>query len=417
LASTSRIERVSEIRRLCLTGKQVPEALLSPIVETALGEGPEAVESSQLLFTEVVEPLADRFEKTLCDAYAQLFSRVIAQVKPELDSTDLLGRYQRVRHASPFEARGIKPSRVFVLSRVTLGADVAITSILLDAAKRRFPDAEIYLTGNSKSWELFAHDSRIRRLPADYDRQGSLRERIEAGLALRTELSWPDSIVIDPDSRLSQLGLLPICEEKNYFFFESRAYGGDSADSLGRLTRRWAAETFGVVDAQAYIAPDALTARPRQPGIAISLGVGGNPEKRVLDPFESGLLRGLLKTGLAILVDKGAGGEEAERVDQAIAACGAKPGEIETWDGAFAPFAAAIAGSQLYVGYDSAGQHVSAAARTPLVSVFASGPSKRFSQRWRPSGSVGMEIVPASGNPKQVLENTLDAARSLLGSS
>jgi hypothetical protein len=28
---------------------------------------------------------------------------------------------------------------VFVLSRVTLGADVAVTSVLLDAAKRRFP--------------------------------------------------------------------------------------------------------------------------------------------------------------------------------------------------------------------------------------------------------------------------------------
>jgi ADP-heptose:LPS heptosyltransferase len=386
-------------------------------VEAALGEGSEAVESSQLLFTGVVEPLADRFERSLCDAYAQLFSRVIAQVKPEFDSADLLRRYQRVRHTSPFEARGIKPSRIFVLSRVTLGADVAITSILLDAAKRRFPDAEIYLTGTSKSWELFAHDSRIRHLSADYSRRGSLRERIEAGLALREELSCPDSIVIDPDSRLSQLGLLPISEEENYFFFESRAYGGDGADSLGRLTRRWAAETFGVVDAQAYIAPDPFAEGPRQPGIAVSLGVGENLEKRVREPFESGLLRGLLKTELAILVDKGAGGEEAERVDQAIEACGAKPGEIETWEGAFASFAAAIAGSQLYVGYDSAGQHVSAAARTPLVSVFASGPSERFSQRWRPSGSVGMEIVPAHGEPEQVLEITLDAVRRLLAPS
>ena len=31
-------------------------------------------------------------------------------------------------------------ARVIVLSRVTLGADVAVTSVLLDAAKQRFPE-------------------------------------------------------------------------------------------------------------------------------------------------------------------------------------------------------------------------------------------------------------------------------------
>ena len=32
-----------------------------------------------------------------------------------------------------------EPGRVFVLSRVTLGADVAVTSVLLAAAKNAFP--------------------------------------------------------------------------------------------------------------------------------------------------------------------------------------------------------------------------------------------------------------------------------------
>ncbi len=35
-----------------------------------------------------------------------------------------------------------------------------------------------------------------------------------------------DCLVIDPDSRLTQLGLLPVCPEERYRLFESRAYGG-----------------------------------------------------------------------------------------------------------------------------------------------------------------------------------------------
>ena len=47
---------------------------------------------------------------------------------------------------SAFDARASAtsdPQQVFVLSRVTLGADVAVTSIVLDAAKRRFPERAI----------------------------------------------------------------------------------------------------------------------------------------------------------------------------------------------------------------------------------------------------------------------------------
>ena len=56
------------------------------------------------------------------------------------------------------------------------------------------------------------------------------------------------------------------------------------------------------------------------------------------------------------------------------------------WDGSFAGFAQIIAGSSLYVGYDSAGQHVAAACGVELVSIFAGFPTPRMFQRWRPSG-------------------------------
>jgi ADP-heptose:LPS heptosyltransferase len=56
------------------------------------------------------------------------------------------------------------------------------------------------------------------------------------------------------------------------------------------------------------------------------------------------------------------------------------------WEGSFAGFASIVAGSSLYVGYDSAGQHVAAAAGVPLISVFTGFPVSRMFERWRPVG-------------------------------
>jgi ADP-heptose:LPS heptosyltransferase len=90
----------------------------------------------------------------------------------------------------------------------------------------------------------------------------------------------------------------------------------------------------------------------------------------------------LAATGASVLVDKGGSAEERERVERAI-----QPG-MRIHDGAFAPFAAEIARSKLFVGYDSAGGHVASACGVPLISVAAGFASKRAMDRWRPLGTV-----------------------------
>jgi len=331
-------------------------------------------------FRDVVEPLADRFEPALCDEYVRVFAPQIEAACPDLRG--LAERYQRIRHARPIAER---PSRVFVLSRVTIGADVAITSVILDAAKKRWPEAAIVLVGPAKNYELFAADPGIAHRPVHYPRAGTLEER----LAVRSSLTFddPDSIVIDPDSRLTQLGLIPVCPDHRYYFFESRSYGGDSADSLVALTRRWAAEIIGIADARPFIATPPV---PAKPDVTVSLGVGENPAKRLADPFESDLLRLLVSRHSNVLVDSGGGGEEAERVRAAVAASGNR---ARIFTGSFAEFAAHIANSRLYVGYDSAGGHVAAACGTPLVSIFAGFPTERMLQRWRPDGPGSIRLV------------------------
>ena len=263
--------------------------------------------------------------------------------------------------------------------------------MLLDAAKRRFPDTAIYFVGPVKSWELFAGDPRLQHVPVAYGRSASLAGRLAAWPELRQVLSQPDSLVIDPDSRLTQLGLLPVCPEPQYYFFESRAYGGDSDWALPELARRWAAETFGVDDARAYIAVPPVEFR----GTTVSLGVGENPAKRLPDPFETDLLRLLGQRCGPILIDRGGGGEEAARVDKAVAQIvGQVPDlPILKWDGSFAGFASHIARSNLYVGYDSAGAHVAAACGIPLISIFTGEVSERMFQRWRPSGYGPIQVT------------------------
>jgi ADP-heptose:LPS heptosyltransferase len=351
------------------------------------------------LFSVLVEGLSDRFEPALCDIYARLFSQVIAHVTGA-DADTLVSRYQWVRRRRKPMA---DPKRVFVLSRITLGSDVAVTSVLLDAAKRRFPEAKITLAGPRKNYELFANDPRIEHAPVDYGR-GPLRERFAAADELKTLLAEPDSLALDPDSRLTQLGLLPVCPEERYHLFESRAYGAESGKALPELTAEWAAETLGITGAKPYIAVDA--APKRTPYIAVSLGVGENPAKRIADPFEEQLLALLAKTGLSICIDKGAGGAEAERVQRAVERSGAA---VTFWDGSFAGFASLIAGSKLYVGYDSAGQHIAAACRVPLISVFAGFPAPRMFDRWRPVGT-GCEVIRVDRpDPTETIERVREA--------
>jgi ADP-heptose:LPS heptosyltransferase len=290
------------------------------------------------------------------------------------------------------------PRRIYVLSRITLGADIAVTSVLMDAARRRFPNVPIHFVGPRKNFELFAADPQLTHVLLDY-RKGTLLERAAAAHQLAAIV---DDLVIDPDSRLTQLGLLPAGDENRYHLFESRSYGGESHNALPDLAAQWALTTFGVAGAKPYIA---VKSSPND-CIAVSLGVGENPAKRLPDPFELELLKLLAALG-PLVIDRGAGGEERARVERAVAASGVA---ATYWDGSFAGFAAIIAGARLYAGYDSAGQHAAAAAGIPLISVFAGFPVPRMFDRWRPVSPGATVIRCDTPDPQAALAAVRSAA-------
>jgi len=403
LVSISPDELAIELLNQCLRGNAHSPDLLETLVRMALSKDPElARKASHSLFRIVVERLADLFEPCLCDAYAALFCEVIAQAIPELSAEPLLDRYRRVRLPRRFEGATERVRRVYVLSRVTLGADVAITSQALNAAKRRFPGAEIIFAGPRKNYELFDADSRIGLLETGYHREGTLEQRLAVFGKLRDAFGQPGSLVIDLDSRLTQLGMLPLCPDEQYFFFESRSFGGLGSETLSALTSRWLADTFSVERPRPYIS---VRGQGPEAEITVSLGVGENPAKRIGDEFERNLMIELSRLGETVLADRGGSRDEAARVDQAMRSLH----NVRAWTGAFAPFASSIAHSRLYCGYDSAGQHVAAACGTPLLAIFAGHVSARMFHRWRPEGTGPIKVIRADApNSSVVLRQVRD---------
>ncbi|MBI3667301.1 MAG: hypothetical protein HY236_13930 [Acidobacteria bacterium] len=457
-SDTARLGR--EAARACLASEEQFDESARLLCELATLSDPELARGGvEGIFRHAVEGMADAFELRFCDLYIQFFARVIESCRPAawLDQRlrhfglhqeqDLIRRALKLRR--PRRAAG-PVKKILVLSRVTLGAEVAITSVVLARMMRTFPEARLVLLAGPKSAQLFAGEGRLTARPAEYPRGGGLLERLAA---------WPpvvdrvheeieglrpgEYLVADPDSRLTQLGMLPLlADESAYLFFESRSYSKPGIETLSELTAAWANETFGGDPATLHpwvsLPLDAVqfaqfvrAAAPQARWVSVNLGVGDNPAKRIQDPFEQRLLDELLRSGWRIFLDKGEGEEEAERVDRLLsflrdtgwrvaeivesAGLPAADSQVAAWRGSLAGFGALIGVSDLYIGYDSAGQHVAAALGIKTIDIFAGFRWPRMAQRWRPAGTGVVRQIVADTHlakePEKVLAAVLEAAR------
>jgi ADP-heptose:LPS heptosyltransferase len=387
LANTS----ASRLAEIILEGGREPEGLVDAVIEEALASDA----GSAALFRDLVEPLADRFEFRLVNAYVHVFARVIEAALPGLDAATLIERFMRIRRPRKFTGNPESVEAVYVLSRITIGADIAITSRILRAAFVHFPNATVYFVGPRKNFELFEPEIALELVEVPYKRTGTLRERLSVYPVLAEALSRPGALIVDPDSRLSQLGLLPLGEEDNYYFFETRSWWSEEEMPLGEMTERWIEQTFEV---PLHVPIVAVEDRLEGFDVTVSFGVGENPEKAMAWPFEARLLQLLVDRGLSVLVDTGAGGEEAERVHRAIAEVQpSESGSVTPYHGSFKEFASEIHASELYIGYDSAGAHAACALGVPGLLLFRGYPNERFMIRWIPWGDGELEVLDGEG--------------------
>ena len=459
----------------------------------------QAKAATTAIFASLVEKLADAFEPKYVLLYNRLFAQLIhlCRTTPQGEMLDheltrlgisteaaLITRAEQLRHVRRFNRSAVAKEqviRIIILSRVTIGADVAITIVIMRRLKQEFPNAQITLVGNLKAAELFGGDTRISFAGIDYKRGGTLTERLLSWLDVLNRvreisegLTLDEWLIVDPDSRLTQLGLMPLLpieklyQDKDakaqisdkYLFFPSREIGSQAEYSLSELTALWLNAVFGdeeqthpqlslhPADCQAV---KDLIGKIKQgesrPLITINYGVGDNAMKRVSDEFESELVARLLQNGATIILDKGAGAEELERAERVIGIAAERAGQtrkitileaneanlqslsmreeltadILVWSGRIGLLAAMIAESDLYIGYDSAGQHIASALAVPCIDIFAGYSSPRMLKRWRPTGRTASYVIAVDSlndeiDEKAILAQTLERAQPFLAS-
>jgi ADP-heptose:LPS heptosyltransferase len=237
-----------------------------------------------------------------------------------------------------------------------------------------------------------------------------------------------ETILIDPDSRLSQLGVLPLFPEAGYFFFDSRS---DKIFmnklSMPELVNAWLSCLLGEESffyPRVWIDPHALERAQRlthsllQQGaqriVVVNFGYGGNPRKRVGLLFEVQMLLALLKEPhTVVILDRGLGLEEAANTEillKEIQRQGYPVEQSSFGDRTFfskigwgvlgletriGEIASLISCSHEFIGYDSACQHIAAALEIPCITIFAGSNNMRFIRRWSAFGKNSSQIVHA----------------------
>ena len=402
---------------------------------------------TQALFEIIIERLCDDFESLQTETYNRVMTQVITFCRtiPEgsklnnrlekfgiRSADDMLTRINKIRlNGNRLTDKGFI-KKILILSRVTIGADIAITSIIIQHLTELYPETEIVLIGNNKLKEVYGANSNIRIRKISYSRKGGLMPRLSSWHSLleiidqeTSSISGNNIALIDPDSRMSQLGVLPLIPENNYFFFDSRSDTSfNKKMSMVELTNRWLNDITGtrgfkypkiwVPDKYLRTAEDFFK-QLRNSGaeniIVVNFGVGGNLRKSVGKELEKKLLITLLqKPNTVILLDKGFGDQETSYINSLIeeidkqgylirhttfSSNNKKPiswGVIGMESG-IGEIAALIAMSEEFIGYDSACQHISAALETPCLTIFAGSNNMRFIRRWSAHGQNRCSIV------------------------
>ena len=415
---------------------------------TSFGEARFNGAVSSIFFSSIVEALCDDYEDFPFEIYARLMSQVVSYCRDlpagselnehlnrfHLVSADdimkrVCGIHTRIRS---FDVRENAVPKIFILSRITVGADVAIVSVIVQRLARIFPEAQIIILGSLKLKEIFGGNPRLRIRELRYERRGGLLERLASWRSVLDVLAEETAtgrsnttLLVDPDSRISQLGILPLIEGEDYLYFNSHS-SLPSADSscMAELANRWMDKVFGPSDfcyprvwqepgvlVRAMKLKESLLRSGCRRITTVNFGVGGNPRKRLSLAFEKKLICELLKEpDTVVVLDKGFGAEEAansqkiteqlmsegHQVRHAASGCPEPVGfahGILAVECTIGEISALISVSDEFIGYDSACQHIAAALAVPTITIFAGSNNPRFVQRWSACGDTACKIV------------------------
>jgi hypothetical protein len=423
---------------------RVDRTVARKLAELSIGDSDAARSGARSLFVDVVEPLSDAFDPAAAHAYVDLMAEALdvvrrhpagASVDAELSrlglSTGALAaRAHRLLDSYPPPPTA-PPRLAIVLSGVTLGRDVAISTTIMGALLARDPATRVVFVGGPIAAGLVAGNPRIAFEELEYPRTGDLLARLDYWLRLRglvgrltAGLADDEWLLVDADSRLGQLGVLPLAPDDRTRFLPTRTVDLPGRERLAEMAGAWAAALLGdeeparprvwLTDAArgwaAAVRAQLVAHRPRW--AVVHFGVGGKAAKGLGPDFEERLLRRLTADGLGVLLSRGVNEDEVaatlaltERLGADVDLLHLPAGsvldpldaegrrQVVTWQAPTGEMAALVEAADLYVGYDSAGQHVAAAVGTPGVTAFVVEAGERHLRRWSAAGVGPTRVV------------------------
>ena len=197
-----------------------------------------------------------------------------------------------------------------------------MSSPILSCASRAFRDAEIEIVGPRTNCLLIAPLHRMERSVVSYSHDSTLGNQLRAWTRLRAKVAsaiqdfdaghW---LVVDPDSWMTQFGLLPLADDRYCRYFDSRSYAEQSKATLAELANDWANQWFfwGGVEVLPYVVrgdgPESgsfyLSTKSQGKLAGVSFSTDGRQQVRLADDFEDRLLELLRHRGYQTVFDSG----------------------------------------------------------------------------------------------------------------
>ena len=233
-------------------------------------------------------------------------------------------------------------------------------------------------------------------------------------------------MVFDADTRLSQTGAMPICDEANHYFIDSATEGSKfgNVENFGSLCNNYLNKIFQekklnhpkiyLPENEKNIAKDFRNNLQRDKKIImIHLG-SGLKNKTLSAEFEQHLVLNSFKFGVPLII-KSPVEWEIEKIQNLIGFLernGKKEGkDFFTFKGPLSTFVALISEMDLCIGYDSQSQHMAASLGIPFITLFTGHINRAFLKRWTPISKNFSRIIEVD---KELVNHEEDALRKTI---
>ena len=395
-----------------------------------------ATEASHVVRSEIVQPLADRFCQDACDCLVVFMAEAVHAPGSPIASTianlgyptpqhlveryGLLDRGELEEYVDPDDVE-----KAVLVSRADLKGDIAVSSPILSCASRAFRDTDIEIVGPRTNCLLIGPRHRMERSVVSYNHDSTLGNQLRAWTRLRAKVAsaiqefdaghW---LVVDPDSWMTQFGLLPLADDRYCRYFDSRSYAEQSKATLAELANEWANQWFfwGGVEALPYIVrgygPESgshsLLIQSQGKLAGVSFSTDGHQQVRLGADFEDRLLELLRRRGYQTVFDSGREAVDRTNATERIQAFGGSKSHLRTASdamnnqaqlltcGATIPnFSGWLRWASVYIGYDSAISHAAGSVAAASIHLSVGAPSSTYRVRWTPTSDGDVVTIPA----------------------